>query len=198
MLTTQVSFLKITCFPFFIPLYCYILLLFFTIINHYMLPTSPHFSGRIRPRPRLKTFQGSIPAQDLVTLPERPRTVSKSGKIVGNSAKILRKWVKVENYGKAGKIWEDVGKFACQSRGTVSKYGALLLYLGLERGQKVIEWWRQNEDDVNWQRIPISSKIIQWWTYPSFMSSINFGFFPNKKRSIKSLGVYRWPGFTLL
>jgi hypothetical protein len=46
----------------------------------------------------------------------------------------------VENYGKAGKIWEDVGKFAGPSRGTVSKYGALLLYLGLERGQKVIEW----------------------------------------------------------
>ena len=107
MLTTQVSFLKITCFPFFIPLYCYILLLFFTIINHYMLPTSPHFSGRIRPRPRLKTFQGSIPAQDLVTLPERPRTVSKSGKIVGNSAKILREWVRS---GKLWKSWKNLGR----------------------------------------------------------------------------------------
>ena len=42
---------------------------------------------------------------------------------------------------KLAKIWEDVGKFACwKIVEEISRSGALLLYLGLERGQKVIEW----------------------------------------------------------
>lgn len=101
-------FLKITCFPFFIPLYCYILLLFFTIINHYMLPTSPHFSGRIRPRPASKRskvrFQRKIWSRCLNAQEPCPNL----GKLWETRRKSCEKWKIMEKLEKSGKMSENL------------------------------------------------------------------------------------------